>query len=135
MLRAGCPLRLFAAPAAHVIRAEGFCSRSQARRTQQRASADAALESMQRHPARVDRGDQALADAALAWARGLPQLRTSLSEFERAAIRAAHRRWLGHREQGLISALIATFRRERARSRHLAAPGNTLQVTAWWSRP
>jgi hypothetical protein len=126
----GVPLGLFAAHAARVIRAEGFCSRSQARRTQQRASADAALESMQRHPARADRDDQALADAALAWARALPHLRASLSEFEQAAIRAAHRRWLGRREQGLVSALIAIFRRDRARSRHLEAPGDTLQITA-----
>jgi hypothetical protein len=126
---AAVPAAAFAAHAALVIRADGFRSRVQARRDRLPASADAALASMNGARARPQPGDRALAEAALHWGRALPHLKQTLTDFERDASRAAHCRRVGRREQGLISALIAAYRRQRARSRHLGTPGATLALT------
>ena len=123
------PLELFALHAAHVIRAHGFRSRQRARHDDDLATVDAAAVSMAANGSRPDDGDRAVAERALRWARALPALKAELTGFEREASRAAGRKRLGRREQGLVCALIAAYRRQRARSRHLGTPGGTLEVT------
>ena len=120
-------LEAFAAHAAHVVRAHGFIARERAQRTSEPASADLALRSLHETPDAPDRGDRALANGALGWARALPALKDELSQFETDAVAAIESRSMsGRRESGLICALIAAYRQRRARSRHLAQPGQRL---------
>ena len=81
-------LEEFAAHAALVVRAHGFTSREQARRTSRAASADEALRSLKEEPEAPDRADRALAAGALRWARALLATRPELSRFERDALAA-----------------------------------------------
>ena len=120
-------LEAFAAHAAHVVRAHGFISRERAQRTGEPASADLARRSGEERPDAPDRSDRALANGALGWALALPTLKDELSQFETDAVAAIESRSMGtRRESGLICALIAAYRQRRARSRHLAQPGQRL---------
>jgi hypothetical protein len=123
----GVSLREFAAHAAHVLRLQGWVSRQQARESGRTATADAAHSSLERTPNAPDASARVLADAALGWARELLAAREQLSDFERDAIAVANvDTLLTARERGLICALIAVYRRRRARSRHLGHPGDWL---------
>jgi hypothetical protein len=123
-------LAQYAAHAARVVRAHGFVSREQARRTSRPASADEALRSLEEASGAPDRADQALADGALRWARGLLATKRELSRFERDALAAlSGGSILTSRDRGLVCALIAVYRQRRARSRHLARPGASIEVT------
>jgi hypothetical protein len=125
----GPTLEAFAAHAAHVVRAHGFTSRELAQRTSEPASADLALRSLQEESEAPDRGDRALASGALRWAHALPTLKEELSQFETHALAVIEfRRVNTRRESGLICALIAAYRQRRARSRHLAQPGDRLEI-------
>ena len=122
-------LEVFAAHASHVVRAHGFISRAQARRESRPASADLALRSLQVTPNAPDAADQALAAGALHWAQALPLLKPNLSRFESdalAVIDSGAART--SRDRGLICALIAAYRQRRARSCHLAEPGQRLET-------
>jgi hypothetical protein len=120
-------LEAFAAHAAHVVRAHGFMSRERAQRTSEPASADLALRSLHERPDAPDRGDRALANGALGWALALPTLKDELSQFETDALAAIEARSISTRRQSaLICALIGAYRQRRARSRHLAQPGQRL---------
>jgi hypothetical protein len=120
----------FAVHAARAIRAHGWVSREQARRVGREASADRALRLMRDEPDAPGPGDRALAAGALRWARMLWPTRPSLTAFEREVLAAlgddAH---LGPRERGLVSALLAIYRRRRARPRPLAEIGARVTVT------
>jgi len=123
-------LAQYAAHAARVVRAQGFVSREQARRTSRPASADEALRSLEEASGAPDRADRALADGALRWARGLLATKFEPSRFERDALTVVSgRRILTPRDRGLVCALIAAYRQRRARSRHLARPGANIEVT------
>ena len=123
-------LEEFAAHAALVVRAHGFTSREQARRTSRPASADEALRSLREEPEAPDRADRALAAGALRWARALLATKPELSRFERDALAAvSNETGLTRRARGLVCALIAFYRQRRARSRHLAYPGARIEVT------
>jgi hypothetical protein len=119
----------FAVHAARAIRAHGWVSREQARRDGREASADRALRLMRDEPDAPGPGDRALAAGALRWARMLWPTRPSLTAFEREVLAAlgddAH---LGARERGLVSALLAIYRRRRARSRPFAEIGARVTV-------
>ena len=66
----------------------------------------------------------ALARGALRWARELLAAQARLSRFERDAVAVTGvERLVTARERGLVCALIAVYRRRRARSRHLGRPG------------
>ena len=122
-------LEVFAEHASHVVRAHGFISRAQSRRESRPASADLALLSLQVTPKAPDAADQALAAGALHWAQALPLLKPNLSRFESdalAVIDSGAART--SRDRGLICALIAAYRQRRARSRHLAEPGQLLET-------
>ena len=121
-------LEAFAAHAAHVVRAHGFISREQARRGSGPASADLALRSLQATPDAPDAADRALAAGALRWAQALPMLKPNLSPFEADALAVIDSGAVKtRRDRGLICALIAAYRQRRARSHHLAQPGDRLQ--------
>jgi hypothetical protein len=123
-------LEQFAAHAAHVVRAHGWTSLARARSTSGQATADRALRSLETTPDAPSRADQALADAALRWARAVLPTKATLTQFERdalAVITGGPR--LTRRERGLICALIAVYRRKRAHSRHLASPGTRVELT------
>ncbi len=82
----GIPLDGFAAHAAMVVRAHGWVSREQARRSSRPASADAALDSLQHAPDAPRAADWALAPGAVHWTRELLVAKCELSEFERDAV-------------------------------------------------
>ena len=125
----GVSLEQFAAHAAMVVRAHGWVSREQARRSSRLASADAALHSLEQTPDAPHAGDLALAGDALRWARGLLAAAPRLSDFERDAVAVAHaRNVLTRRERGLVSALIAVYRRRRRSSQHLGTVGEWLDT-------
>jgi hypothetical protein len=122
-------LGAFAAHAAHVVRAHGFVSRERAQQTGGPASADLALRLLQERKGAPDRGDRALASGALRWARALATLKDELSQFETDALAVIQSRSVDtRRESGLVCALIAAYRQRRARSRHLAKPGQRLGI-------
>ena len=75
----GVPLERFAEHAAMALRAEGWVSRERARRSGRSASADAALQSLQRTPDAPRAADVALARGALRWARELLAAQAQLS--------------------------------------------------------
>ena len=123
-------LERFAAHAAHVIRAHGWTTREQARAHGVPASTDLALRSLTRAANAPGPGDEALADGALRWARTLLASKPGRSRFEREAAAVANAAGtLGRREQGLVCAMIAVYRRRRARSRHLGRPGAPVDAT------
>jgi hypothetical protein len=123
-------LESFAAHAAHVVRAQGFISRERARQTSEPASADLALRSLQEMPDAPDLSDRAVASGALRWGQALPTLKDELSQFETDALAVIESRRVNtRRERGLMCALIAAYRQRRARSRHLAQPGQRLETT------
>ena len=122
-------LGTFAAHAARAVRAHGYTSREQAQRAGVLASADQALRSLHDTREAPDRGDRALAAGALRWAQALPTLKSELSQFETDAVGAIRAGSVStRRERGLICALIAAYRQRRARSRHLAEPGERLET-------
>jgi hypothetical protein len=122
-------LGTFAAHAARAVRAHGYRSREQAQRAGVLASADEALRSLHDIREAPDRGDHALAAGAVRWAEALPTLKTQLSQFEAHAVGAIRAGSVStRRERGLICALIAAYRQRRARSRHLAEPGERLET-------
>jgi hypothetical protein len=126
---AGVPLERFAAHAAMVVRADGWMSRERSRDSGRTASADAALRSLETAPHAPGAADIALARGALLWARELLGAEAQLSSFERDAVAVATvQRLLTARERGLVCALIAVYRRRRARSRHLGQPGEWLDA-------
>ena len=115
--------------ASHVVRAHGFISREQARRGARPASADLALRSLQDTPDAPDAADRALAAGALRWAQALPMLKPNLSPFEADALAVINSGAVETpRDRGLICALIAAYRQRRARSRHLARPGQWIDT-------
>ena len=119
----------FAAHAAMVLRTQGWVTRDRARETGRRASADAALTSLQDTPHAPRPADAAVAHAALHWARELLAAKPGLSEFERDASRVGRLRHLSTaRERGLVCALIAVYRRRRAGSEHLGRRGEWLET-------
>jgi hypothetical protein len=121
-------LREFAAHAAHVIRAGGWVSREYSHRSSRVASGDAALRSMQTGRPAPNAADRTLARAALTWARELLAAQRKLSPFERDAVAVtAGDRVFTSRERGLVCALIAVYRRRRARSQHMGEPGAALE--------
>jgi hypothetical protein len=125
----GVSLELFAAHAAMVVRASGWVSREKARRAARDASADAALRSLQTTPGGPSAADRALASGALAWAHELLATKPELSEFERDAVAVVNRRSVvTGRDRGLVCALIAMYRRQRMRSRHLGQVGEWLDL-------
>ena len=125
----GVALEAFAAHAAMVLRAHGWVSRERARETGRPASADAALTSLQDTPNAPRPADVAVAHAALHWARELLAAKPGLSEFERDASLVGGLRHLSTaRERGLVCALIAVYRRQRAGSEHLGRPGEWLET-------
>jgi hypothetical protein len=125
----GVALADFAAHAARILRTQGWLSRQRAHDAGEIASADAALHSLVNSPGAVDAADRALACAALAWARELLGARQQLSNFERDAVAVASSdRLLTARERGLACALIAVYRRRRARSQHVGLPGQPLDA-------
>ena len=122
-------LEAFAVHASHVVRAHGFISREQARRGSGPTSADLALRSLQATPNAPDAADRALAAGALRWAQALPMLKPNLSPFEADALAVINSGAVKtRRDRGLICALIAAYRQRRARSRHLAQPGERLET-------
>lgn len=123
-------LESFSAHAAHVVRAQGFISRKRAQQTSEPASADLALRSLQERPDAPDLSDRAVASGALRWAQVLPTLKDELSQFETDALAVIESRRVNtRRERGLMCALIAAYRQRRARSSHLAQPGQRLVTT------
>ena len=125
------PLAAFAAYAAHVVRAHGWVSREQARRSSRPATADAALRAVETRSEAPDRADRALAAGALRWARTLLSTKPEPTAFERDALAVVTSgRTLTRRDRGLVCALIAVYRRRRARSRHLGEPGAGIDITA-----
>ena len=125
--RSSPALEVFAAHAACVVRAEGFVAREQAQRPGGPASADLALRSLEGTPEAPKVADRALAAGALRWAQALPTLKRELSQFEADALAVIESGSVKtRRERGLICALIAAYRQRRARSRHLAQPGERL---------
>ena len=130
MASAGASVEEFAAHAAHVVRIHGFTSRERARRTSRPATADLALQSLHETPAAPEPADRALADGALGWARTLLAAKRDLSPFERDAVAAVTAgSTQTSRDRGLVCALIAVYRQRRARSRHLAYPGERIEVS------
>ena len=128
--RAGPSVEELAAHAARIVRAHGFTSREQARRTSRPATADLALRSLRDTPGAPGCADRALADGALRWARELLADRPGLSPFERDAVAVVSSgRIAAPRDRGLVCALIAVYRQRRARSRHLALPGAGIELT------
>ena len=122
-------LEAFAMHASHVVRAHGFISREQARCGSGPTSADLALRSLQATPNAPDAADRALAGGALRWAQALPMLKPNLSPFEADALAVINSGAVKtRRDRGLICALIAAYRQRRARSHHLAQPGDRLQT-------
>ena len=120
----------FAPYAANVIRAHGWTSRTQARRSGHEASGDRALRIVHEQPDAPSAADRALAIAALRWARTLWPTKSSLTAFEREALAAVNDNTrLGPRERGLVCALLAGYRRQRARARHLGTVGQSVTVT------
>ena len=97
-------LEAFAVHASHVVRAHGFISREQARRGSGPTG-------------------------ALRWAQALPMLKPNLSRFEADALAVINSGAVKtRRDRGLICALIAAYRQRRARSHHLAQPGDRLEA-------
>jgi hypothetical protein len=65
----------------------------------------------------------------LRWAQALPLLKPNLSTFEADALAVINSGEAAtRRDHGLICALIAAYRQRRARSHHLAQPGDRLQT-------
>jgi hypothetical protein len=125
----GISLEQFAAYAAMAVRANGWVSREQARRSSRVASADAALQSLEAAPDVPRASDLALAEAAVRWARELLGSQLRLSTFERDAVAVVNGPMvLTRRERGLVCALIAVYRRRRLRSRHLGEVGGWLDA-------
>jgi len=125
----GILLERFAAHAAMTVRANGWVSREQARRSSRLASADAALQSLQAAPDAPQAPDLALADNAVRWARELLAAQPRLSTFERDAVAVANGPTvLTRRERGLVCSLIAVYRRRRLRSRHRGEVGGWLDA-------
>jgi hypothetical protein len=124
------PLAAFAACAAHVVRAHGWVSREQARRSSRPATADAALRALEAGSEAPDLADRALAAGALRWARALLSTKPEPTAFERDALAVVTSgRTLTRRERGLVCALIAVYRCRRGRSRHLGRPGARIDIT------
>jgi hypothetical protein len=122
-------IEIFAAHAARVVRAHGFTSREQAEPGHVHSSAELALRSLQDTPEAPDRGDYALAAGALRWARALPTLKNVPSQFEHDAVSVIRAGSVStRRERGLLCALIAAYRQRRARSRHIAQPGERVHT-------
>jgi hypothetical protein len=122
-------LSQFAAHAAMVVRANGSVSCEQARRSSRPATADAAVRSLQATQDAPQAADRALASGALRWARELLASQSELSTFERDAVAVANASAVvTRRERGLLSALIATYRERRVRSRHLGEIGDWLDA-------
>jgi hypothetical protein len=122
-------LERFVAHAAMVVRAHGWVSREQARRSAQSASGDAALDSLEVRQEAPRAADLALAGGALRWARELLAAKPRLSQFERDAVAVASTGTVvTSRERGLVCALIAVYRRRRLRSRHLRQIGEWLDA-------
>jgi hypothetical protein len=120
----GVSLEQFAAHAAMAVRANGWVSREQARRSSRSASADAALQSLEAAPDAPHPPDLELADGAVRWARELLAAQPRLSTFERDAVAVVNSPTvLTRRERGLVCALIAVYRRRRLGSRHLGEVG------------
>ena len=125
----GVSLEQLATHAAMVLRAHGWVSREQARRSERSASADAALHSLVTTADAPRAADLALARGALRWARELLAAKPELSQFERDAVAVASSRTVvTRRERGLVCALIAVYRRRRLRSRHLGRIGEWLDA-------
>ena len=125
----GVPLERFAEHAAMALRAGGWVSRERARRSGRAASADVALRSLDTTPDAPGAADVALARGAVLWARELLAAQVRLSGFERDAVAVTRLgRLVTARERGLVCALVAVYRRRRARSRHLGRPGGWLDV-------
>lgn len=133
-VRAGAPelpLEQFAAHAARIVCVHGRISRARARGTSEQATADRALRSLETTPDAPSRADRALANAALSWARTLLPTKPGLTAFEHDALEAITTGpTLARRDRGLICALVDVYRHQRARSRHLATPGTSIEVTA-----
>ena len=123
------PIDEFAAHAAHTIRAHGWVSRDRARRTGAGASADRALASLQHDAGVPTAADHALAEGALGWARALWATKPSPSTCEKDAVAAVSDAVAGPRGRGLVCAVIAIYRRQRARSQHVAAVGAQISLT------
>src|SRR5215207_9840460 len=99
----GVSLEQFAAHAAMVVRAHGWVSGEQARRSAQSASADAALDSLAATPDAPRAADLALAGGALRWARELLAAKSRLSQFERDAVAVTNTGTVvTRRERGLV---------------------------------
>jgi hypothetical protein len=125
----GISLEQFAAHAAMAVRANGWVSREQARRSSRSPSADAAQQSLEAAPDAPQAPDLALAEGAVRWARELLAAQPRLSTFERDAIAVVNGPTvLTRREQGLVCALIAVYRRRQLRSRHLGEVGGWLDA-------
>jgi hypothetical protein len=123
-------LDVFAACAAHVVRAHGWVSAERARRSSGTASADAALRVFETAPDAPDGADRALAAGALRWAQALLAAKPELTAFERDAVAVVtDGSVLTRRERGLVCALIAFYRGRRARSHHVGNPGLNVDAT------
>jgi len=125
----GISLEQFAAHAAMAVRANGWVSGEQARRSSRSASADAALQSLEAAPEAPQARDLALAEGALRWARELLAAQPQLSTFERDAVAVVNAPTvLTRRDRGLVCALIAVYGRRRLGSRQLGEVGAWLDA-------
>ena len=112
--------------------ATSHASRHNARASQQAPTRHCApCTTPARHPTAATAPSQ---PALFAGRRRSRRSRDELSQFETDALAAIESRSVStRRERGLICALIAAYRQRRARSRHLAQPGERLGTECWSS--
>jgi hypothetical protein len=125
---ADAPLAEFAAHAAHVVREHGWVTRERALAAGEPSTADRADAAL-RGSDSLDDGDWLLARGAISWAQKVLRTKPALSQWEQDVISVvSDGHSLGPRERGLISALVAVYRRGRARSSHLGHVSETIEV-------
>jgi hypothetical protein len=125
---ADAPLAEFAAHAAHVVRQHGWMTRERALAAGEPSTADRADAALHRSDS-LDEVDWLLAGGAIKWAQTVLGTKPALSQWEQDVISVvSDGHSLGPRERGLISALVAVYRRGRARSTDLGHVGETIEV-------
>ncbi len=118
----------FAAHAAHVVRERGWMTRERALATGEPSTADRAAAALRRSGS-LDEADWLLARGAISWGQTVLGTKPALSRWERDVIAVVtNGQPLGPRERGLICALVAVYRRGRARSSHLGHVGETIEA-------